>query len=148
MVNDVMCMYIEELGTEVVPANTPVVLAGEAGVHMLQFVNLPAAATADSEQGWKGTLRATTLQDQFFALQGDQFVKTTGSIAANKAYYIGDVDVEAMPISLEDGTETGIDELEGENGKVKTEVYDLSGRRVAKPVSGIYVVDGKKVLVK
>ena len=148
MVNDVMCMYIEELGTEVVPANTPVVLAGEAGVHMLQFVNLPVAATAASEQGWKGTLRATTLQEEFFALQGDQFVKTTGNIAANKAYYIGDVDVDAMPVSLEDGTETGIDELEGENGSVKTEVYDLSGRRVAKPVSGIYVVDGKKVLVK
>ena len=120
-------------------------VAGEAGVHMLQFVNLPAAAEAVSEQGWKGTLRATTLQEEFFALQGDQFVKTTGNIAANKAYYIGDVDVDAMPVSLEDGTETGIDELEGENGSVKTEVYDLSGRRVTHPKKGhIYIVNDKK----
>ena len=46
------------------------------------------------------------------------------------------------------GEETAIDEVKGENGKVKT-IYDLTGRRVneiAKP--GIYIVNGKKVLVK
>ncbi|MBO7193138.1 MAG: hypothetical protein J6V47_02505 [Bacteroidaceae bacterium] len=46
------------------------------------------------------------------------------------------------------GEETAIDEVKGENGKVKT-IYDLTGRcvnEIAKP--GIYIVDGKKVLVK
>lgn len=41
---------------------------------------------------------------------------------------------------------TAIDELEAENGNVKAEVYDLSGRRVEKAVKGIYVVNGKKVI--
>ena len=42
---------------------------------------------------------------------------------------------------------TGIEELKSENGKVKT-VYDFSGRVVENPSSGIYIINGKKVLVK
>ena len=43
--------------------------------------------------------------------------------------------------------ETGIDEVKGENGKVKTAVYDLSGRRVQKAQKGIFIQNGK-VMVK
>ncbi len=45
---------------------------------------------------------------------------------------------------------TGIDEVmsETENGKAKTEIFDLSGRRVQKAQKGIYIVDGEKVVVK
>ena len=42
---------------------------------------------------------------------------------------------------------TGIDELKGENGKVKTEIFDLSGRRVQKGQKGIFIQNGK-VMVK
>ena len=42
--------------------------------------------------------------------------------------------------------ETGIDELKGENGNVKTEIYDLSGRRVQKAQKGIFIRDGKVVV--
>lgn len=43
-------------------------------------------------------------------------------------------------------SETGIDEVETENGA--TEIYDLSGRRVAQPQKGgIYIVNGKKVVL-
>ena len=42
---------------------------------------------------------------------------------------------------------TGIEELKSENGKVKT-IYDLNGRAVEKPANGIYIIDGKKVLIK
>ena len=44
--------------------------------------------------------------------------------------------------------ETGIDELKGENGKVKTAVYDLSGRRVQKAQKGVYIQNGKVVMVR
>ena len=43
--------------------------------------------------------------------------------------------------------ETGIGELKGGNGKVKTAVYDLSGRRVQKGQKGIFIQNGK-VMVK
>ena len=42
--------------------------------------------------------------------------------------------------------ETGIDELKGENGKRKSAVYDLSGRRVQKAQKGIFIRDGKVVV--
>ena len=43
---------------------------------------------------------------------------------------------------------TGINEVKGKSGKVKT-IYDLTGRRVETiTVPGIYIVGGKKVLVK
>ena len=44
------------------------------------------------------------------------------------------------------GNETGIDELEGENGNVKTEIYDLAGRRVQSAQKGVFVVNGKVVI--
>ena len=41
---------------------------------------------------------------------------------------------------------TGIEEMKGENGKVQTAVYDLSGRRVQKAQKGIYIQNGKVVV--
>lgn len=42
--------------------------------------------------------------------------------------------------------ESGIDELKGENGKVKTDVYDLSGCCVQKGQKGIFIQNGKVVV--
>ena len=37
--------------------------------------------------------------------------------------------------------------IKGENGNVKG-VYDLQGRRVETPTNGVYIVNGKKILIK
>ena len=42
---------------------------------------------------------------------------------------------------------TNVDKVKTENGKVKT-IYDLQGRKVDNPTNAIYIIDGKKVLVK
>ena len=42
---------------------------------------------------------------------------------------------------------TGVEELKTENGKVKG-IYDLQGRKIENPSKGIYIINGKKVLVK
>ena len=56
--------------------------------------------------------------------------------------------VTSLTITKTGGEETGINEVKGENGKAKA-IYDLTGRKVNSITTpGIYVVDGKKVLVK
>ena len=42
---------------------------------------------------------------------------------------------------------TGIDEVKGEDENVEV-VYDLQGREVETPTKGIYIINGKKKLVK
>ncbi|MBO5706009.1 MAG: hypothetical protein J6S05_03280 [Bacteroidaceae bacterium] len=44
------------------------------------------------------------------------------------------------------GNETGIEGVEGENGNVKTEIYDLAGRRVQNAQKGVFIVNGKVVI--
>ena len=43
---------------------------------------------------------------------------------------------------------TGIHEVRGLNEAVQSPYYNLNGQSVAKPARGLYIVNGKKVLVK
>ena len=43
---------------------------------------------------------------------------------------------------------TGINDVRGKMADVRGEVYNLNGQRVAKPTKGLYIVNGKKVIVK
>ena len=70
---------------------------------------------------------------------------------ANKAYLLESENqaqaAAAMYSFFFGGNTTDLDEVEGENGEVKT-IYDLQGRKLVKITSpGIYIVDGKKVYV-
>ena len=75
------------------------------------------------------------------------------TLSAGKAYlqiplaWLPATASKAINIRFDEGETTDIDELQGENGKAKT-IYDLSGRAVENPASGIYIIDGKKVYVK
>lgn len=81
---------------------------------------------------------------------------------ANKAYlplyrntlgvYDGNIDTSnggqlSNGFRFDFGGTTGIENVKGENGNVKT-MYDLQGRKVEKPTEGIYIINGKKILVK
>ena len=65
---------------------------------------------------------------------------------------------QIIDVNLVVSDETGINEVKGQNGtegrrpeglksNVKT-IYDLQGRKVENPTKGIYIINGKKVLVK
>lgn len=77
----------------------------------------------------------------------------TATIPANHAFLIAAKDKRLNSISLgtpsdELLTPSGITDIEAEGMKADT-IYDLNGCRVAHPVSGgIYILNGKKILVK
>ena len=43
---------------------------------------------------------------------------------------------------------TGIEEVKSKMEDGKGEYYDLQGREVAQPAKGLYIVNGKKVIIK
>lgn len=59
--------------------------------------------------------------------------------AGAKAFYLGGFGGTVV---------NGIDGVETSGKSPVTEIYDLQGHRVEKPVHGVYIINGKKVLVK
>lgn len=70
------------------------------------------------------------------------------SLAANKAYVMAPTAQEALALNF-GGNVTGINSV-SDNAVMpnNVEIYDLAGRRVSHAVKGVYVVNGKKIIVK
>jgi len=82
------------------------------------------------------------------AATGAGFYKlgASGTIGANKAYLVSGAGAPEF-FSLDGGT-TGVNEVRGKMEEVSGEYYDLQGRRVSQPTKGLYIVNGKKVIIK
>lgn len=81
------------------------------------------------------------------------FYKAAGKkVAAGKAYLpVADYDSasEAKGLTLVfGGEETGISEVSGAVRNGSEQWYTISGQRVCAPSKGLYIVNGKKVIVK
>lgn len=74
---------------------------------------------------------------------------SAASLGAGKAYLHaeGATPSARLTISFDDET-TAITDVKGENESVKGSYYDMQGRKVANPTSGLYIVNGRKVIVK
>ena len=74
------------------------------------------------------------------------------NIPGNKAFLVltsTEAQAKSFVLEFEDGGTTGIETIE--NSKHSTEdgvYYDLQGRRVENPTRGVYIVNGKKVVIK
>lgn len=91
-----------------------------------------------------------------FAKQGNNvgFFKITEDNyhpAEGKAYLEIPGNDAAPSLSIElDGETTGIKviNIDSENNQNNNQMYDLQGRRIAEPTKGVYIVNGKKVIIK
>ena len=154
--------------TDVIPANTAVILEGAQGGY--EFKVSDADVTAVSGNLLKGTLTSTNVIGDAYVLSNPgegvglyktqmteiQLSSASGKVNvflnnAGKAY----LPASAVPAAAQasngfrfgEGT-TGIDEIT-ENRVQSTVIYDLTGRKVEEITApGIYIVGGKKVLVK
>lgn len=70
------------------------------------------------------------------------------TVAAGKAYLQFEEDIEAREFFNLDEESTGISATLKNSEKVNGEYYDLQGRRIAQPTKGLYIVNGKKVIIK
>lgn len=73
------------------------------------------------------------------------------SIAPFRAYFELPASNEApalINLSFDGEGTTGISPIDNAQTKIEKVYYDLSGRRVAQPTKGLYIVNGKKVIIK
>lgn len=148
-----------------VAAGTGLILNGTAGAT----VTIPVVASGTdltSTNMLKGCTVATDITsstenyENFYVLGASvaefQKIKTwvdapnTLTIPAGKAYLdtTGAGVVGAPTLTFDFGETTGINTVQGAEFKVNGEYYDLQGRRVAQPTKGLYIVNGRKVVIK
>ena len=145
---------------QTVPANTGILLEGTAGAT----VSIPVVASGDAVTGnafLVNTTNATITSNEstyYFAMVKDsnplKFGKVNSVIIpANKAYL--QVPAKNFPTPapsltaiFDDGNTTGINAVKNAQFTENGEYYNLAGQRVAQPKKGLYIVNGRKVVVK
>ena len=148
-------------GTEI-PANTAVVLINEDTDEntTLNMTTGLSSVVDESANLLKGTLVSITLDlsdsTPYYALgkkdgnigfyKFDDNVTTTITLGANKAYLevpASGGNVKCFMFDFDN--ETSIKNLNAELNHSET-IYNLAGQRLTKPVKGINIINGKKVL--
>jgi hypothetical protein len=135
-----------------VPANTPVVLKGAAGSYLGAVI-----ASADDlgandlhiSDGETATAEANIYVLANKTSNGVGFYKWAGtsSLSAGKIYLKAETSNNAPFLGFDGEGTTGISSVE--RGALSVEgCYTLDGRRVAQPTKGLYIVNGKKVVIK
>ena len=112
--------------------------------------------TYDSEH-FKGTLTDKTFSvadmqsADHYVLNGHNFVwvKDAGTLAAGKCWIelVSTLHARSLTIVFDDEMATGINTVNA-TAEEDGAYYTIDGRRVAQPTKGVYIVNGKKVVVK
>ena len=139
-----------------IPAKTPVVIEFVGGDYKNNSSYLKIADSADAveeQNDLRGTLETIakpagniyTLQPATQDATELTFCLYTGStLQGCKAYLPAAKAVKGIRYNT--GETTGIEGVATE--KANKEIFDLSGRRVQNPTSGLYIINGQKVYVK
>ena len=143
-------LTLTEVHNREIPATKAVILKSSSAT-----ITLTPASTNETLEGNQlvGTATAITNPGNAYVLNkgtnGVGFYKlsSTGTIGANKAYLTYSSGA-APSFFCFDGNTTGVNEVRGQMEDVRGEYYDLQGRRVAQPTKGLYIVNGKKVVIK
>ena len=122
------------------------------------FAEAYTGATQEFANLLQGCSEATAVESltadgsSIYVLYNDEFVKTTkGSIKPFRCYLELGAEVTAAEGRLsivEDNDVTALKLVNSEERIVNSEVYDLQGRKVNQPAKGLYILNGKKVVIK
>ncbi len=154
-VTEVSTYKVAEAG-EAIPANTGVILLGaDAQVTMLPRTTETTVEIAEGALGNSaGAAKDITSENSYVLSKQSStwaFYKVgTGATALpmNKAYLVLPNGVSGGVIRFNFGNTTGMELVGADAAAAQGKVYDLSGREVKVAAKGLYIVGGKKVIVK
>lgn len=137
---------------EAIPANQGVILTSESGeaATMVPAAGETAAAITGNQLGHSAGAAKTLTAGEGYILgngtEGTAFYPCkAGSLPINKAYLLGNGE-SAIVMNFGNAV-TGINTIAAP-ASAKAPIFDLSGRRVVKATKGLYIQNGKKVIVK
>ena len=154
---------LSEIDGNIIPAKTGVLLYKDGGGDIILESNSESATEVGTNLLKCNTvaqeLSQTSGGNTNFILVPDgagsvKFAKPngTGSLAANKAYLqvpTDDLSGHELTISFADSETTGIGNLTPDLSQGEGVCFDLQGRKLSgKPTKGLYIVNGKKVIIK
>lgn len=84
----------------------------------------------------------------YLATDGSIKKLTSGSIKGLRAYFIIPASGAPARLSFGDDETTGISTMHNAQFIMHNELFDLQGRKVTKPAKGLYIKNGKKVVMK
>lgn len=139
--------------TGTIPANTPVLLNGSGNATFSGSGSVAAAATNVSG-ALTGVFEDIYVPANSYVLQngtdglGFYKVAAANTIEAKpfRAYLTAASPARSLKINFA-GAATGIESVAAETQQ-NGQYFDLQGRRVAQPTKGLYIVNGKKMMVK
>ena len=154
---------LSEIDGNIIPAKTGVLLYKDGGGDIILESNSESATEVGTN-----LLKCNTVAQELSQTSDDytnfilvpdgagsvKFAKPngTGSLAANKAYLqvpTGDLSGHELTISFADSETTGIGNLTPGLSQGEGVCFDLQGRKLSgKPTKGLYIVNGKKVIIK
>ncbi len=135
-----------------VPANTGLVLKATTPGTTVKVPILTTTADDVSTNKMSGsaTTKTTLTKDQGYILKTGVFQPcTAGDLPAGKAYLaIAVTSAHPLEMSFDSGDVTSIERLDATTTKVTDLYYNLAGQRVTQPAKGLYIVNGKKIIIK
>lgn len=141
------------IDAQAIPANQGVILTSETGdaATMVPAAGETAATITGNQLGHSAGVAKTLTAGEGYILgnngtEGTAFYPCkAGSLPINKAYLLGNGE-SAIVMNFGNAV-TGINTIAAP-ASAKAPIFDLSGRRVVKATKGLYIQNGKKVIVK
>lgn len=134
-----------------IPANTGIILEGSGNVTIPLTTDATDDITGNELLVSDGNVTGDGSTIYVLADGGNgvgfYLLKSDKKVLAGKAYLEVTGSNSPSFIGIGDDT-TGIDEVSSKTEEVRSDYFDLQGRRVAQPIKGLYIVNGKKVIVK
>jgi len=136
------------------PSNTPVVLKGAAGSHNLIVLESAESIETNKLKVSAGSITTTESETRYAlanknSIVGFYKVNAGTMVPEGKCYVSVSNSTPSARDFLEfciEGEATSIGEID--NVQSGNEVFDLQGRRIAQPAKGLYIKNGKKVVIK